>query len=122
MCCAFDNRAPHLELTMVHEAMILEYSGTRLALMEWASATKLLVFIVVFITLFLPWVTPAATTLLGTTGLLVGVDILVFEVFLVAIVIALIESTMAKFRIFRVPDLLFTSFILSAIAILLIVI
>src|SRR4029078_12346440 len=51
----FDNPATHLELTMIHEAMILEYSGKRLALMEWASAMKLFVFIALAIDLFAPW-------------------------------------------------------------------
>lgn len=108
-----DNPATHLELTMIHEAMILEYSGKRLALIEWASWSKLLVFIALGANVFFPW--GVATSFLP--GMLFGA-VLWFAAkaacFLFAI--AFIESTMAKFRIFRVPDLLFTSFVLSVIA------
>jgi len=115
-----DNPATHLELTMVHEAMILEYSGERLALMEWAAATKLLIFIAVFVTVFLPW-SPATLPELGLAGLLTWFGVFLAKVLAVALSIALVESTMAKFRIFRVPDFLLTSFVLAAIAIVLIV-
>lgn len=114
-----DNPATHLELTMVHEAMILEYSGGRLALMEWASATKLLVFIAIFTSVFLPW-GPEITYSLA--GALLWLGAFLTKVIAIAVVIAFIESVMAKFRIFRVPDFLFTSFVLSVIALILIVI
>lgn len=108
-----DNPATHLELTMIHEAMILEYSGKRLALIEWASWSKLVIFIALGANIFFPW--GVATSFLPE---MVGMSVLWFVgkalCFLVAI--AFIESTMAKFRIFRVPDLLFTSFVLSVIA------
>lgn len=108
-----DNPATHLELTMIHEAMILEYSGKRLALIEWASWSKLLVFVALGANIFFPW--GVATSFLPE---MVGMSVVWFVVkalgFLLAI--AFIESTMAKFRIFRVPDLLFTSFVLSVIA------
>lgn len=108
-----DNPATHLELTMIHEAMILEYSGKRLALVEWASFSKLLIFIALGANIFFPW--GVATTLaFGTLVTAVPVFLLKALCFLLAI--AFIESTMAKFRIFRVPDLLFTSFVLSVIA------
>lgn len=114
----FDNPATHLELTMIHEAMILEYSGKRLALMEWAAANKYLIFIVLGANLFFPW--GIASTLnisqMGVTVLLLLVKISIF-----CGLIATLESTIAKFRIFRLPDLLFTSFIISAIAIGLII-
>ena len=114
-----DNPATHLELTMVHEAMILEYSGKRLALMEWAAANKLLIFIAVFVNVFIPWGFPAE---LSTEALLFGVFAFFIKTLITLGAIAFIESTMAKFRIFRVPDLLFSSFVLSAIAILIIVV
>ncbi|MHB8769964.1 MAG: respiratory chain complex I subunit 1 family protein [Syntrophales bacterium] len=110
----FDNPATHLELTMIHEAMILEYSGKRLALIEWSSANKYLLFIALGANLFFPW---------GLAGSLapgeVAVALAVFagKAFLFCAAVALIESTIAKFRIFRLPDLLFTSFIISIIAI-----
>ena len=113
-----DNPATHLELTMVHEAMILEYSGPKLALMEWAASNKLLIFIAVFVNIFFPWGLGAS---LAPTALLLALGIFLAKVCAVALAIAFIESTMAKFRIFRVPDLLFTSFVLSALSILLIV-
>lgn len=113
----FDNPATHLELTMIHEAMILEYSGKRLALIEWAAANKLLIFIALAVNLFFPW------GLAGSLGLALIPALLVFiaKVLAVCVVIALIESTIAKFRYFRLPDLLFISFILSVIAITLII-
>lgn len=113
-----DNPATHLELTMVHEAMILEYSGPKLALMEWAASNKLLIFIAVFVNIFFPWGLASSLT---PAALLLALGIFLAKVCVSAFAIALIESTMAKLRIFRVPDLLFTSFVLSVIAILLIV-
>jgi len=114
-----DNPATHLELTMVHEAMILEYSGPKLALMEWASASKLLIFVIILGNVFAPWGMTQSLTLpsLGLAFLFFALKALV-----ILAAIALIESGMAKFRFFRVPDLLFTSFVLSVIAILLIVV
>lgn len=109
-----DNPATHLELTMVHEAMILEYSGKRLALMEWAASNKLLIFLAVFVNIFVPWG-------LGAGPLWIAIGITAIKLVLAASAIALIESLMAKFRIFRVPDLLFTSFVLAVISILIIV-
>ena len=114
-----DNPATHLELTMVHEAMILEYSGTRLALMEWAAANKLMIFVVVFVNVILPWGTAPA---IAPVPLAIAFIWFAIKALVALCAIAFIESGMAKFRIFRVPDLLFTSFILSVIAILLIVI
>lgn len=111
-----DNPATHLELTMIHEAMILEYSGKRLALMEWAAANKLMIFIALSANIFFPW--GVATEILPLDARALGISILLFAVKACALLfgIAFIESTMAKFRIFRVPDLLFTSFVLSVIA------
>ncbi len=108
-----DNPATHLELTMIHEAMILEYSGKRLALLEWASYSKLLIFVALGANIFLPWGTATALVPESLVGAAVWFALKAL-VFLFAI--AFIESTMAKFRIFRVPDLLFTSFVLSMIA------
>jgi formate hydrogenlyase subunit 4 len=108
-----DNPATHLELTMIHEAMILEYSGKRLALMEWASYTKLALFIALGSSIFLPF--GVATSFLPEM-LVLSIPVFAVKAFLFLLAIAVIESTMAKFRIFRVPDLLFTSFVLSVIA------
>ncbi|HXJ81848.1 MAG TPA: NADH-quinone oxidoreductase subunit H [Candidatus Methylomirabilis sp.] len=109
-----DNPATHLELTMIHEAMVLEYSGRYLALIEWAASVKLLVFFVLLSNLFVPWgmataLTPAALALAFIT----------FLVKLVALagIIALFETRIAKLRLFRVPELLSVSFVLALLAI-----
>ncbi len=110
----FDNPSTHLELTMIHEAMILEYSGKKLALMEWASANKLFIFAALGVNLFFPWgMAPNATAGAITAGIL----FFLIKVFAVCVVIAVIESSMAKYRFFRLPDLLMTAFILNIVAI-----
>ncbi|MBI4088433.1 NADH-quinone oxidoreductase subunit H [Candidatus Kaiserbacteria bacterium] len=114
-----DNPATHLELTMVHEAMILEYSGKRLALLEWAAANKLLIFITVFVNIFAPWMLPVS---FAAGAIFAGLAVFFLKMLAVAGAIAFIESTMAKFRIFRVPDFVITSFVLSVIAILIVVV
>ncbi|MEK7549489.1 MAG: NADH-quinone oxidoreductase subunit H [Patescibacteria group bacterium] len=109
-----DNPATHLELTMIHEAMILEHSGKRLALMEWAAANKLLIFILLAVNLFFPW--GVSLSYDSFSGLLVSTLLVVGKSAILLFGIAFLESTMAKFRIFRVPDLLLTSFVLGVIA------
>lgn len=113
----FDNPATHLELTMIHEAMILEYSGKRLALMEWAAANKFFVFMALAANLFFPWGVSSGT---GFAGIASGLAILIVKILILSLLVAVLESSIAKFRFFRLPDLLFISFILSAISISLI--
>ena len=110
----YDNPATHLELTMIHEAMILEYSGKKLALMEWASFNKLFIFLALWVNLFFP-IGLAYTP--GVITISMGIIIFMIKIFLGVLLIALLESSMAKFRFFRLPDLLLISFILNAIAI-----
>lgn len=112
----FDNPSTHLELTMVHEAMILEYSGKRLALMEWAAANKLLLFASIGVNLFFPWGLAQHLTL---GAVLLSFVTLMLKLAVVYLAIALLESSMAKFRFFRLPDLLFIAFILNFFAIVL---
>ena len=109
----FDNPATHLELTMIHEAMVLEYSGKRLALIEWAAANKFFIFLALGVNLFFPWGMSSSASLGDIPLALISffVKILAFSIF-----VAVLESTIVKFRFFRLPDLLFTSFILSVIA------
>ena len=114
----FDNPATHLELTMIHEAMILEYSGKRLALIEWASANKLMIFAILGVNLFFPW---GFASHGGLVPSLLALALVLGKAFAVAVFVALVESSMAKMRFFRLPDLLFVSFILSVLSILLIV-
>ena len=114
----FDNPATHLELTMIHEAMILEYSGRKLALMEWAAANKLLIFIALGANLFLP---VGVSYSASVFGIIASLAVFVIKILLFCVAIAMLESSIAKFRYFRLPDLLFTSFILSVIGIGLII-
>lgn len=109
-----DNPATHLELTMIHEAMLLEYSGRYLALLEWTAGIKLLVFLSVIANVFAPWgigtsVTPASMA--------VGMVVYVVKVSGLAVIIGVIESMFAKLRLFRVPELLGAAFILSMLAV-----
>lgn len=113
----FDNPSTHLELTMIHEAMILEYSGKRLALIEWAAANKLLIFLTLGANLFFPWgiATSISFPVIGLAILLYIIKILVL-----ALGIALLESVIAKYRFFRLPSLLFTSFVICLVAIVMV--
>lgn len=113
----FDNPATHLELTMIHEAMILEYSGKKLALIEWAAANKLFIFAALGANLFFPWGISASASI---AAIGIGLAALLAKIFVCCLIIAVIESTMAKFRFFRLPDLLIISFILNVVAISLI--
>ncbi len=98
-----DNPATHLELTMIHEAMVLEYSGADLALVEWASAVKELVFMTLLAGLFFPI---GIATDLGPPGLAISALALLSKVFVLALMVVLVESTNAKLRFFRVPELM----------------
>lgn len=109
----FDNPATHLELTMIHEAMILEYSGKKLALMEWAAANKLMIFMALASSVFFPWGIANVCTL---GAVLFGLCMLFCKVIILCFAIATIESSVAKYRFFRLPDLLVVSFILTSIA------
>jgi formate hydrogenlyase subunit 4 len=111
----FDNPATHLELTMVHEAMILEYSGKRLALMEWAAANKLFIFLVLGANLFFPSLPASAGTILSIGG---AILLTLVKVCILMIAIAVLESSIAKLRYFRLPDLLFTAFVMGVIALI----
>ncbi|MHB8810789.1 MAG: respiratory chain complex I subunit 1 family protein [Desulfobulbaceae bacterium] len=110
-----DNPATHLELTMTHEAMILEYSSRHLALMEWAAMMKLFLYGVLLANLFLPWgvgqtFTPAAVGL--------GLLAITAKLFVLGIILAVAETSLAKMRLFRVPQYLSLAFILSLIGLL----
>ncbi|HZH49674.1 MAG TPA: NADH-quinone oxidoreductase subunit H [Nitrospira sp.] len=105
-----DNPATHLELTMIHEAMILEYSGRYLALVEWAAGLKLVVFLTLIANVFAPW---GIATSLEPTALGVGLVTYLVKVSALAVLIGVIESMFAKLRLFRVTDLLGVAFILA---------
>lgn len=109
-----DNPSTHLELTMVHEAMVLEYAGPDLALVELASAMRLSVFLGLLANLFLPW---GIATTASPAALLVGVLALVAKVGALGMLLAAGEVFLAKLRLFRVPELLAGSFLLSLLAV-----
>jgi formate hydrogenlyase subunit 4 len=109
-----DNPATHLELTMIHEAMILEYSGKYLALLEWAAWLKLFVFLSLLANLFFPW---GIATMAAPGALAWGVIALLLKLAVLGVVVAVMETRVAKLRLFRVPELLTTSFVLALLAI-----
>ena len=110
-----DNPSTHLELTMIHEAMVLEYSGPYLALVEWASSVKLFVFLALAANLFVPWGIASSFTPVALLG---GLLALVAKVGVLAAVIAVLETRVAKLRLFRVPELLSVSFVLALLAVM----
>src|SRR5213594_261023 len=110
-----DNPATHLELTMIHEAMVLEYSGRYLALIEWASALKLLLFLTLIVNVFAPW---GIATTLTPVAFGVGLGVYILKVAGMAVLIGVIESMFAKLRLFRVTDLLGVAFILALLGVL----
>lgn len=112
-----DNPATHLELTMVHEAMVLEYSGRHLALIELASALKLLAFLSLIGCIFLPWgmAPPGA----GAGAVTIGIAAWLGKLVAGALLLALFETAIAKMRIFRVPEFLGVATMLGLLGVLL---
>ena len=110
-----DNPATHLELTMIHEALILEYSGRHLALVEWAAALKLFAYSCMGIALFFPWGIAEAQNPLA---LLYALPVLVAKLAIGGFLLAAVESLSAKMRIFRVPEFLAGAFLLAVIGML----
>jgi formate hydrogenlyase subunit 4 len=110
-----DNPATHLELTMVHEAMILEYSARHLALMDWAHALKLMVYSAIGIALFVPWgIAEAGDWSMVPLSLLA----LLVKLGITGQGLALLETVSAKMRIFRVPEFLGMAFMLAVLGLL----
>ena len=110
-----DNPATHLELTMIHEALILEYSGRHLALIEWAASLKLFAYSCIGLALFFPWGVADAQAPLA---LLLALPVLIGKLAIGGIALALLETFNAKMRIFRVPEFLATAFLLAVIGLL----
>lgn len=110
-----DNPSTHLELTMIHEAMILEYSARHLALVEWASSLKLTAYMAIGFALFVPWgISHDADWL----SLPIALGALVLKLAIAGAGLALIETVSAKMRIFRAPEFLATSFLLATLGML----
>jgi formate hydrogenlyase subunit 4 len=110
-----DNPSTHLELTMIHEAMVLEYSGPHLALVEWAGSLKLFVFLALAANLFVPWGIARTLAPLALAG---GFAALLVKLLVLAVAIAVLETRVAKLRLFRVPELLSASFVLALLAVM----
>jgi formate hydrogenlyase subunit 4 len=108
-----DNPATHLELTMVHEAMILEYSGPHLALIEWAASMKQLVLMTLLVNVFWPFGLAGGPSMAGALG---GLGWLLLKLGLLSCSIVLVETTNAKLRLFRVPEMLAVAFTLGTLA------
>jgi formate hydrogenlyase subunit 4 len=110
-----DNPATHLELTMIHEAMILEYSGRHLALIEWASSLKLYSYSCLGLALFFPWGIAAGDSF---AALVAAIPLLLLKLGAGGVVLAMIETVNAKMRIFRAPEFLSTAFLLAVLGLL----
>lgn len=110
-----DNPSTHLELTMIHEAMVLEYAGPKLALVEWASGMRLTVLLGLIANLFLPWGIGSAHP--TPLGVLIGLVAIAVKVAVLAGVLATCEVFLAKLRYFRIPELLAGSFLLALLAV-----
>jgi formate hydrogenlyase subunit 4 len=111
-----DNPATHLELTMIHEAMVLEYSARHLALIEWASALKLFNYSCIGLAIFMPVGIAEGST--NWIAIMAAVPILVAKLMVGGFALALIETLSAKMRIFRAPEFLGTAFLLAVLAML----
>jgi formate hydrogenlyase subunit 4 len=109
-----DNPATHLELTMIHEAMILEYSGRYLALVEWAADMKFFIFLALLANLFLPW---GVAVTLTPAAVIIALVSLLLKITVLAAAVAWLETRVAKLRLFRVPELLSVSFLLALLAV-----
>ena len=110
-----DNPATHLEVTMIHEALILEYSGRHLALLEWAASLKLFAYSCIGLALFFPWGVAQAQAPLA---MLLALPTLVLKLAIGGFLLALLEALSAKMRIFRVPEFLSTAFLLAVVGML----
>jgi len=110
-----DNPTTHLELTMIHEAMILEYSGRHLALMEWAAMVKLLLFSTLLIDLFMPW---GMTADAGFAGVSIAFALWIAKVAGLLLVLAVAETGLSKMRLFEVPEYLSGAFVIAFLGLL----
>ncbi|OQK18598.1 formate hydrogenlyase [Methyloprofundus sedimenti] len=110
-----DNPATHLELTMIHEAMILEYSGRHLALIEWASQLKLMLYGVLIANIFFPWGIAESFTLAALGN---GLMVIMGKLALLAVILAISETLLAKMRLFRVQEFLSFAYLLGLLGML----
>ena len=111
-----DNPTTHLELTMIHEATVLEYSARHLALIEWASALKLLNYAAIGLALFVPW--GLADRSAGPAMVIAAWCLTLAKLAVAGGMLALVETVSAKLRIFRAPEFLATAFLLAVLGLL----
>ncbi len=112
-----DNPSTHLELTMVHEAMILEYSGRHLAVIEMAAALKLLLYVSMIACIFAPWgLAPAGA---GAEAMAIGLAAYVVKLLFGAVALSIFETAIAKMRVFRVPEFVGAALMLGFLGVLL---
>ena len=112
-----DNPATHLELTMVHEAMVLEYSGRHLALIELTASLKLILYVSLIACVFAPWgLQPAGA---GIADVTIGIPAYLGKLAVGGFLLALFETSIAKMRVFRVPEFLGIALMLGLLAVLL---
>jgi len=109
-----DNPATHLELTMVHEAMVLEYSGRHLALIEGAAMVKLLLYISLIASIFFPW--GMAANLTDARAIAFGLGSYVIKLAIGGVLLAVFETSIAKMRVFRLAELLGSALLLGLLA------
>ncbi len=109
-----DNPSTHLELTMIHEAMVLEYAGPDLALVELAAGMRLLLFGTLIVNLFVPW---GIATTAAPGAIAIGAVALVAKLAILGLALAVFEVFTAKIRLFRVPELLAVSFVVAFLAV-----
>jgi formate hydrogenlyase subunit 4 len=112
-----DNPATHLELTMVHEAMVLEYSGRHLAMIELASSLKLLLYVSLIACIFVPWGLAPADA--GWVGYAAGLSAYAAKLMIGGFALAVFETSIAKMRVFRVPEFLSVALMLALLGTLL---
>jgi len=110
-----DNPATHLELTMIHEAMILEYSGKQLAIVELGAMIKQLLIFSLLANIFFPW--GIATGGAGALAMVFAILVFVLKIIIIGITMAVVETSTAKWRLFRLPELMSISLMLSFLAI-----
>jgi len=109
-----DNPSTHLELTMIHEAMVLEYAGPELALVTLGGAMRLGLLLSLLANLFFPWGIAATATI---PHLVLGLAVLGAKAAAIAVVMAVVEVSAAKLRLFRVPEILAAAFVLAVLAV-----
>lgn len=110
-----DNPETHLELTMVHEAMILDLSGKRLAIIELSSAIKFILFLTLLVNGFISY---GISTSFNVLSILVGLILYIAKIIICLIIIAFFETTIAKLRLFKVPELLTAAFSIGIVSII----